>query len=70
MAKGIRLSLDVSPELNETLESLAEATHGTKSDVLRKAIALMEIAVDAKRDGLKLGVVEKDQRVATEIIGL
>lgn len=66
----VRLSLDISPELNALLESLAVKTGGTKSDVLRKAIALMEVAVDAKRRGLKLGLAEKDQPLATEIIGL
>ena len=66
----VRLSLDISPELNSLLESLAAATGGTKSDVLRKAIALMEVAVDAKRRGLKLGLAEKDQTLTTEIIGL
>jgi predicted transcriptional regulator len=66
----VRLSLDISPELNALLESLAITTGGTKSDVLRKAIALMEVAVDAKRRGLKLGLAEKDQPLVTEIIGL
>ena len=66
----VRLSLDISPELNALLESLAAKTGGTKSDVLRKAIALMEVAVDAKRRGLKLGLAEKDQPLTTEIIGL
>jgi len=66
----VRLSLDVSPELYTLLESLATTTGGTKSDVLRKAIALMEVAVDAKRQGKKFGIAEKDQPLATEIIGI
>jgi predicted transcriptional regulator len=66
----VRLSLDISPELNALLESLAVTTGGTKSEVLRKAIALMEVAVDAKRRGLKLGLADKDQPLTTEIIGL
>ncbi|HEX8073144.1 MAG TPA: ribbon-helix-helix protein, CopG family [Pyrinomonadaceae bacterium] len=66
----VRLSLDISPELNRLLEELAAKTGGTKSDVLRKAITLMEVAVDAKRRGLKLGLADKDQTLATEIIGL
>lgn len=66
----VRLSLDISFELNALLESLAALTGGTKSDVLRKAIALMEVAVDAKRRGLKLGLADKDQLLTTEIIGL
>lgn len=66
----VRLSLDVSPELNQLLEELATATHGTKSDVLRKSIALMEVAVRAQKEGKKLGIVEKTQPVSTEIIGI
>lgn len=66
----VRLSLDISPELNSLLEEIASKTGGTKSDVLRKAIALMEVAVDGKRRGLKLGLAEKDQPLATEIVGL
>ena len=37
---------------------------------LDKAIALMEVVVDAKRQGRKFGIAEKDQPLATEIIGL
>ncbi len=66
----VRLSLDISTEMNSLLEQLSEKTGGTKSDVLRKAIALMEVAVDAKRQGKKFGIAEKDQQLATEIIGL
>ncbi len=66
----VRLSLDISRELNDLLEQLAAQTGGTKSDVLRKAIALMEVAVDGKRRGLKLGLADKDQQLTTEIIGL
>ena len=66
----IRLTLDVSPNLNQVLEELAGFIGGTKSDVLRKAIALMEVAVEAKRSGKKFGIVEKDQPMVTQIVGL
>ncbi len=66
----VRLSLDISSEMNELLEKLADLTGGTKSDVLRKAITLMEVAVEAKRNGKKFGIAEKDQPLATEIVGL
>ena len=68
--KEIRLSLDISPETNSLLEDLAKKIGGTKSDVLRKAIVLMEVAVEAKRQGRKFGIAEKDQPLATEIVGL
>jgi predicted transcriptional regulator len=66
----IRLSLDVSPELNETLNTLAAKLHSTKSDVLRKAIALLEVAVRAKEEHKKFGVAAADQTLETEIVGL
>lgn len=66
----VRLSLDISPEANELLERLAAQIGGTKSDVLRKAIVLMEVAIQAKRDGKKFGIADKDQQLATEIVGL
>lgn len=70
MAKSqIRLSLDVSPELNNVLDEMAEKTHTTKSEVLRKSIALMEVAVQEKERGNHLGVF-KDHQIIKEIIGL
>lgn len=66
----IRLSLDISPELNSELEELACKILGTKSDVLRKAIALMIVAVEAKEKGQKFGIAHKGTALQTEIIGL
>lgn len=68
--RKVRLSLVVTSELNRTLTTLAEKTGETKSDVLRKAIALMEMAVDAKQHGKRVGIVEQDQIVAIEILGI
>lgn len=73
MATGpkVRLSLEVSPELNETLEHLVRQGGGSsKSEVLRKAIALMQVAVDARQQGKKIGIAEKDQPLSTEFIGI
>lgn len=66
----IRLSLDVSPELNETLDELAQKTGTTKSDILRKAIALMEVAVEAKEKHNRLGVFDEEQHLVREIVGI
>jgi predicted transcriptional regulator len=68
--KPIRLSLDVSPELNRMLDQMAEKTHSSKSDLLRKSIALMGVAVQEKEKGNHLSVVNPDQKVLKEIIGL
>jgi hypothetical protein len=67
----VRLSLDVSPELNDLLEELARETHATKSEVLRKAIALMDVAVEAKGHGQKLYVSDQPPAGASrEIVGI
>lgn len=66
----IRLSLDVTPQANEKLEELAEKIGGTKSDVLRKAIALIDAAVRGRDEGLRIGLASKDQQLTTEIVGL
>jgi predicted transcriptional regulator len=66
----IRLTLDVSQEVNRTLEDLAQKTGSTKSDLLRRAIALMEVAVEAKKNGQNLSLSDKQDRVVTKIIGL
>jgi hypothetical protein len=70
MPNTVRLSLDVSPDLYETITLLATKLHSTKSDVLRKAIALMEVAVRAKEQHKKFGIAGPDQPLETEIVGL
>jgi hypothetical protein len=66
----VRLTLDLSPELDNLVGRLAAETGGTKSDVMRKSIALMELAVEAKRAGRKFGIAHEGQSLATEIVGL
>jgi len=66
----VRLSLDISRELNDLLEKLSSELDGSKSDVLRKGIVLMEVFVKARRQGKKFGVAEENQTLVTEIVGL
>lgn len=64
----VRLNVDLSPELNKVLEELADKIGGSKSDVLRQAITLMQVMVIAKEQTNKLGIAEADQLITTEII--
>jgi len=66
----VRLTLDVSPDTNEIIEELADAIGGTKSEVLRRAIALMKFVADARSEGKRFGIADKGQPLVTEIIGL
>lgn len=66
----VRLSLDLSKELYEQLETLATDSHASKSDVLRKALGLMIVATDAKKAHKKLGVFTQDEHLEKEIVGI
>lgn len=66
----VALSFFISPQWNDELNDLAAKIGGTKSDVFRKAIALLELAVDARDKGKKFGIAEIDQPLATEIVGI
>ena len=66
----VKLSLFVSPQLNETLESMAQESGSTKSDVLRKALALLEVASEARRGGKRIGILTNDRQVLTELVGV
>jgi Arc/MetJ-type ribon-helix-helix transcriptional regulator len=64
-----RLNFDVSPELDEIIEKLVKLTGSTsKSEVLRRSIALMEVAVEAKQDGKKIVIAEKDRTPVAEVV--
>ncbi len=69
-AAKVRLTLDVTDELNERLNGLAEEAGGSKSEILRKAIALIELAINAKRSGKHMAVVDQNDKVVTTVVGL
>ena len=66
----VRISLDISPELNHKLQTMARDIHGTKSDVLRKSLALMEVALRATKEGKKFGAAEHSDQLITEVVDL
>ncbi len=70
MADKVRLNLQVSSELNDVLEEIADNSGSTKTDVIRQALALMKVAHNAKKNGKHLGLVADADKLDTEIIGL
>jgi predicted transcriptional regulator len=70
MSEKVRLSLQVTDELNRLLEEMAEDAGTTKSDVLRQALALMKAARDGKKRERHLGFVSDPRKLETEIVGL
>ena len=69
-ADEIRLSLVISSELNVRLEEMAEIGHTSKSDVLRKALALYDVVAEAKAQKNRFGILDKDRKLLTEIVGI
>ncbi|MEH2384570.1 MAG: DNA-binding protein [Nostoc sp.] len=66
----IQISLDLSPELYQTLNNLMQHLNGDNAEVLIKAIALLEVAVDAKQKGKHIWIVDDNQNLETEIVGI
>jgi predicted transcriptional regulator len=68
--EAIRLSLTLSPELNDRLEQLAASSHTSKTEILRKAIALYDVVAEAKSEKKRLGILDQNKHLLTEIVGI
>ncbi len=66
----VRLSLDVTRELNGAIDAIAADTGTTKSEVFRRALVLMKAAHEAQKDGLRVGFAREAGKLDREIIGL
>ncbi|OGT42004.1 MAG: hypothetical protein A3F42_04375 [Gammaproteobacteria bacterium RIFCSPHIGHO2_12_FULL_37_34] len=66
----VKMSLHLSPETNDMLEQLSQDNHLTKSDLLRKSLALMQVALKNKKKGNHLVVLNDKGEKEGEIIGL
>ncbi len=66
----VQISLDVSPELYQTLNNVAQKLNGDPAEVLLKAIVLMQLAVDAQQQGKHLWIADDNQNLETEIVGI
>jgi len=66
----VKMSLHLSPETNDTLEQLSKDNHITKSELLRKALALIDVALKNKEKGNHLIIADKNDKKISEILGL
>lgn len=70
-AAPVRLSLTLTKEADEILTKAAKkSTYGNKSDMLRRAIALISIMEEAKEKNESLALVDDNGHVLTKIVGL
>jgi len=66
----VKMSLHLPPEANALLEEMSEMGHTSKSDVLRKSIALMKVALESKQQGNHLVVMNNKNEPVKEIVGI
>jgi hypothetical protein len=62
-------NLSMTPEANELLASLARERGIREGDVLRLALGMFQVAVDARKEGKHVGVVGSPEVLDLEFVG-
>lgn len=65
----IRLTLDVTPQMKEVIDTLADQVGTTQSDILRRAIALLKAVKEAEAKGEGTAAIAKGDRVVVRLVG-
>lgn len=68
MARKVRYTIDLTEQLNEEVEKIAQAAGIPKSEVFRRAIALLKVAQNATRQGERIGIGRDPESLKTEFI--
>lgn len=67
----VRLSLTLTQEADEILTKAAKkSTYGNKSDMLRRAIALISVMQEAEAKNEDLAIIDAKGNVVSKIVGL
>ncbi|MGG7671026.1 ribbon-helix-helix protein, CopG family [Pseudomonas sp. WC2] len=64
-----RMSVNLSPEMERLVDETAESEGITKSEVIRRAFALLKVAESEKKKGRFLAVAKENQAHDIEVIG-
>lgn len=63
-----RINFEASSELDETIDQLVTLTGSTsKSELFRRAIALMKVAAEAQQKGEKIVIADEDRNPKVEL---
>ena len=63
-----RINFEASSELEETIDNLVKLTgSSSKSELLRRAIALMKVAAEAQEKGEKIVIADEDRNPKVEL---
>jgi hypothetical protein len=69
-AAKVRLNLSLSEEANNVLQNLSDDTGASRAEIFKQALALLKVAVDAKKKGKHLGITDDAEKLDREIVGL
>lgn len=67
---SVKLSLHISGEANVLMEEACEENLLTKSEFMRRAIALMVYTMNYKKKGGHLAVLDKNDKKLADVVGL
>jgi Arc/MetJ-type ribon-helix-helix transcriptional regulator len=65
-----KVSVHMPDELNNLVEDLCEKNHITKSEFIRKALALMTYSLNYKQKGGHLAILDKNDKKLADVVGL
>lgn len=69
--RKIRLSFDVSPDVNRLLQELAEQEGTTKADIVRRGVAVVKAFRQQRKEGYKhLGFTADRNKLDAEMLGV
>jgi hypothetical protein len=68
--EGFEMIMDISSETKDLLTRLASDSGGSEFDVIGKAVALYQVAMDAHKEGKRIGIFGEDFELEREIVGL
>ena len=64
---GVVLRLSITAELDAILDNMADDLGLSKGDTILKALGLLKIAVDARQEGKRIGILDENLDVEQEI---
>jgi hypothetical protein len=68
--RSVTLRLTITPELDGILEDMSEDLGLSKGRTIIKALELLQVALDARKEGKGIAIVDDDLNVEQEILGL
>ncbi|BCL37967.1 DNA-binding protein [Nostoc sp. MS1] len=69
-SERIQINLELSSELYAVINNLKQEMNGDTAEVLLKGITLLEISIEAKKQGKQVWITDDKQNLETEIVGI